>query len=120
LNLSDEEKKFYTIDPQVLLTQIQEHVFEFNLSKSSDVATASVSSAEFEPGDWNFPGLRKCSAPVFETRIESGDRAEEEKGFGEILMLQQRTVLQVGHFWKRCSTYLHEPLICLSVAYTSK
>ena len=89
---------------QVLLTQIQEHVFEFNVvrSASADAAAASPSSgrplstSEFESGDWNFPGLRKSSAPVFEARMESGDRAEEERGIGEILLLQQRTVLQVS------------------------
>ena len=89
---------------QVLLTQVQEHVFEFNVGRSASadaVAAASpsgrpLSTSEFESRDWNFPGLRKSSAPVFESRMESGDRAEEEKGIGEILLLQQRTVLQVS------------------------
>ena len=88
---------------QVLLTQVQEHIFEFNVgrSASADAAAASpsgrpLSTSEFESRDWNFPGLRKSSAPVFESRMESGDRAEEEKGIGEILLLQQRTVLQVS------------------------
>jgi hypothetical protein len=49
----------------------------------------STAAAELE---WNFPGLRKHPVPVFES---SGDRAEEEKGISEILLLQQRTVLQV-------------------------
>ena len=89
---------------QVLLTQIQEHIYEYNFGKSSTtdsvmtgkMTTTSVSSSESEPCEWNFPGLRKTSAPVYETRADSGNRAEEEKGVGEILLLQQRTVLQVS------------------------
>ena len=91
---------------QVLLTQIQEHIFEYNLGRSPAVepvvtssgrmVTSSVSSAESDPCEWNFPGLRKASAPVHESRADSGNRADEEKGVGEILLLQQRTVLQVS------------------------
>jgi hypothetical protein len=93
---------------QVLLTQIQEHIFEYNMGKTSSEGclmtssggfpSSSRSSCEPEPCEWNFPGLRKNIAPVFESRIDSGDRADQEKGIGELLMLQQRTVLQVLNF----------------------
>ena len=81
---------------QVLLTQISEHIFEYNLGKAAPCPESTTSSVlDTEPCEWNFPGLRKNIAPVFESRIESGNRADQEKGIGELLMLQQRTVLQV-------------------------
>ncbi len=78
---------------QVLLTQISEHIFDYNLGKAAPGPASS--GLESDPCEWNFPGLRKNIAPVFESRIESGNRADQEKGIGELLMLQQRTVLQV-------------------------
>ena len=77
---------------QVLLTQIQEHILEYKHGcGKSDVPSAS-DPVHPDPCEWNFPGLRKNIAPVYSS---SGDREDQEKGIGELLMLQQRTVLQV-------------------------
>ena len=83
---------------QVLLTQIQEYVFEqqdaMNLVEGCGQTDTSA------PGHmWNFPGLRKnvVSANLDTSRVlEENNKQDQDKSINEILMLQQRTLLQVS------------------------
>ena len=86
----------------VLISQVQEFIFDYNLERSINSTLNSqtnnaTASAEGEGSgheqNWNFPGLRKRK--VQKTQSESKSRAQQP-GIAEIVLLQQRTVLQVN------------------------
>ena len=79
---------------QSLLNQVQKYVYDYNMGKMGQGA-ADFLSDSFKNYEWNFPGLRKnvaCTAAV-EDEIKSVD----QDGIKELVLLQQRTVLQVNH-----------------------
>ena len=80
----------------VLISQVQEFIFDYNLERSINSTlnsqTSSEESSELEL-NWNFPGLRKRK--VQKTPPEGKSRGRQQPGIAEIVLLQQRTVLQV-------------------------
>ena len=73
---------------QVLLNQIQKYVYDYNMGKFTGCDELSDSFNNYE---WNFPGLRKNVAGA--TNLE--DQIIDQDGIKELVLLQQRTVLQV-------------------------
>ena len=87
----------------VLISQVQEFIFDYNLERSinstlnsSQSSTEGAASEEHEV-NWNFPGLRRRRVvQQKEGGIRSRGR-QQQPGIAEIVLLQQRTVLQVNH-----------------------
>ena len=84
----------------VLISQVQEFIFDYNLERSinstlnSSQTTEGAASEEHE-ANWNFPGLRRRRVVQ---QKEGGSRSrgrQQQPGIAEIVLLQQRTVLQV-------------------------
>merc|ERR1719219_1241713 len=76
---------------QTLLNQVQKYVYDYNMGKMGQ--GADFLSDSFKNYEWNFPGLRKnvaCTAAM-EDEIKSVD----QDGIKELVLLQQRTVLQI-------------------------
>ena len=69
-------------------------------SGSSQISGGSENflSDSFKNHDWNFPGLRKnvaASPSEQQNSIEQEIKSADQDGIKEIVLLQQRTVLQV-------------------------
>ena len=84
----------------VLISQVQEFIFDYNLERSinstlNSQTTEGAASEEHE-ANWNFPGLRRRRVVQ---QKEGGSRSrggrQQQPGIAEIVLLQQRTVLQV-------------------------
>ena len=73
---------------QVLLNQVQQYVYDYNMGKFTGIDELSDSFSNYE---WNFPGLRKNVAGA--ANLE--DQIDDQDGIKELVLLQQRTVLQV-------------------------
>ena len=81
---------------QLLLNQVQKYVYDYNMGKmSSGQATEDFLSDSYKNYEWNFPGLRKNLPANMEEEIKSLDQAAAADGMKELVLLQQRTVLQV-------------------------
>lgn len=82
---------------QILLNQVQKYVFDYNMGKmgqSEDFLDSSCKNYE-----WNFPGLRKNVPANLEEEIKSLD----QDGMKELVLLQQRNVLQNVDRLKLCA-----------------
>ncbi len=92
---------------QMLLSQVQKFIYDYNMgrysSQQNNYADYSFLSAADSNGsglsgnsatDWNFPGLRKNVNGLPNLEAELKNNIDDE-GAKELLMLQQRTVLQV-------------------------
>ena len=73
---------------QVLLNQVQQYVYDYNMGRFTNSDQLSDSFNNYE---WNFPGLRKNVAGA--TNLE--DQIIDQDGMKELVLLQQRVVLQV-------------------------
>ena len=90
---------------QALLNQVQKYVYDYNMgrmgqgnSNSSQIAGSDFLSDSFKNHEWNFPGLRKnvaASPSEQQNSIEQEIKSADQDGIKEIVLLQQRTVLQV-------------------------
>ena len=79
---------------QLLLNQVQKYVYDYNMGKmgiSTSDADFLTQDSSFKNYEWNFPGLRKNLPANMEDEIKSLD----QDGMKELVLLQQRTVLQV-------------------------
>ena len=81
---------------QVLLNQVQQYVYDYNMGRFTNSDQLSDSFNNYE---WNFPGLRKNVAGA--TNLE--DQIIDQDGMKELVLLQQRVVLQVYTLY----IYLH-------------
>ena len=90
----------------VLISQVQEFIFDYNLERSINStlnsqtsnanATAAEGTSEHEM-NWNFPGLRKRKVKKASQSAASESKLRgNQPGIAEIVLLQQRTVLQVN------------------------
>ena len=89
----------------VLISQVQEFIFDYNLERSinstlnsqtnADAAAASREGSEHEL-NWNFPGLRKRKVKKTSPTAAESKARGRQPGIAEIVLLQQRTVLQVN------------------------
>ena len=72
-----------------LMSQVQEFIHDYNVTRAVNDNSASSSNR------FSFPGLKTRTSS---SSIQQPTPATlmEEKGMDEILLLQQRTVLQVG------------------------
>lgn len=93
---------------QALLSQVQQYIYDYNLGRTSSVNSQDYSNTSSST-DWNFPGLRKNVAFAnIEMDMKSADL---QGGTAELLMLQQRTVLQTVDRLKLCAhrcQYTHQ------------
>ena len=81
---------------QLLLNQVQKYVYDYNMGKMSNgQVTEDFLSDSYKNYEWNFPGLRKNLPANMEEEIKSLDQAAAADGMKELVLLQQRTVLQV-------------------------
>ena len=94
---------------QALLNQVQKYVYDYNMGRmgqgnsnsgSSQISGGSENflSDSFKNQEWNFPGLRKnvaASPSEQQNSIEQEIKSADQDGIKEIVLLQQRTVLQV-------------------------
>ena len=90
---------------QALLNQVQKYVYDYNMgrmgqgnSNSSQISGSDFLSDSFKNHEWNFPGLRKnvaASPSEQQNSIEQEIKSADQDGIKEIVLLQQRTVLQV-------------------------
>ena len=67
-------------------------------SNSSQISGSDFLSDSFKNHEWNFPGLRKnvaASPSEQQNSIEQEIKSADQDGIKEIVLLQQRTVLQV-------------------------
>ena len=82
----------------VLISQVQEFIFDYNLERSINSTLNSQTSSEGGCSEhevnWNFPGLRKRK--VQKTPSSESRSRGQQPGIAEIVLLQQRTVLQVN------------------------
>ena len=87
----------------VLISQVQEFIFDYNLERSinstlnSQTNNATASAKGEGSGhelNWNFPGLRKRK--VLKTPSSESRSRGQQPGIADIVLLQQRTVLQVN------------------------
>jgi hypothetical protein len=86
---------------QILLSQVQQYVYDYNMGKmtpnhqtTGDPLQQNNDSCKNH--EWNFPGLRKNVASSSNmANMEAEMRTVDQDGIKELLMLQQRTVLQV-------------------------
>ena len=91
----------------VLISQVQEFIFDYNLERSinstlnsqtsnANATAAQEGSSEHEM-NWNFPGLRKRKVKkTSQTAASESKLRGQQPGIAEIVLLQQRTVLQVN------------------------
>ena len=87
---------------QALLNQVQKYVYDYNMGRMGQGNSASSQtdflSDSFKNHEWNFPGLRKNVAAAGGTNVNSIEqeiKSQDQDGIKEIVLLQQRTVLQV-------------------------
>ena len=89
---------------QLLLRQVQKYVYDYNMGKMGqgstnfDPSTADYlcfDPASYKNYEWNFPGLRKNVAGNMAENIEDEMKSADQDGIKELVLLQQRTVLQV-------------------------
>ena len=90
---------------QALLNQVQKYVYDYNMgrmgqgnSNSSQISGSDFLSDSFKNHEWNFRGLRKnvaASPSEQQNSIEQEIKSADQDGIKEIVLLQQRTVLQV-------------------------
>lgn len=80
---------------QLLLNQVQKYVYDYNMGKmgNAEESEKDFLSDSFKNYEWNFPGLRKNLPANMEEEIKSLD----QDGMKELVLLQQRTVLQVPY-----------------------
>lgn len=64
-------------------------------SSSSSCEQDSLLDDSFKNYEWNFPGLRKNVAGSTQHQIEADIKSSDQDGIKELVLLQQRTVLQV-------------------------
>ncbi len=79
----------------LLVSQVQQFVFDYNLERAinseQDSAVYGAVAADEHEQNWNFPGLRrKNRATTLPTNL-----SKSQQGINELLLFQQRTVLQV-------------------------
>ena len=89
----------------VLICQVQEFIFDYNLERSinstlNSQTNATAASAAGEGSsehelNWNFPGLRKRKVKKASPTAAESKARGRQPGIAEIVLLQQRTVLQV-------------------------
>ncbi len=85
---------------QILLSQVQKYVYDYNMGKmgrSSEQDSFSLNSSgdSYKNYEWNFPGLRKNLAASPTGQIEDEIKCFDHDGIKELVLLQQRNVLQV-------------------------
>ena len=100
---------------QALLNQVQKYVYDYNMGRMGQGSTMGApsgisqtdflsDSASFKNHEWNFPGLRKNVAAIATSPLEGSTnvnsieqeiKSQDQDGIKEIVLLQQRTVLQV-------------------------
>ena len=90
---------------QALLNQVQKYVYDYNMGRMGQGSNSARSSQtdflsdSFKNHEWNFPGLRKNVASATNENansIEQEIKSADQDGIKEIVLLQQRTVLQVS------------------------
>lgn len=80
----------------ILMSQTQEFIFDYNLQRS---LSETPTSGDNQIG-WNFPGLRSKRKQRSEGVSPGRDAM---RGLNEILLLQQRTVMQILDRLKLCT-----------------
>lgn len=89
----------------VLISQVQEFIFDYNLERSinstlnSQTNNANAAAQDGSSGhemNWNFPGLRKRKVKKTSQTLSESKSRGNQPGIAEIVLLQQRTVLQVN------------------------
>ena len=89
---------------QALLNQVQKYVYDYNMGRMGQGSNSASSQTDFlsdsfKNHEWNFPGLRKNVASATNENansIEQEIKSADQDGIKEIVLLQQRTVLQVS------------------------
>ena len=107
---------------QALLNQVQKYVYDYNMgrmgqgnSNSSQISGSDFLSDSFKNHEWNFPGLRKnvaASPSEQQNSIEQEIKSADQDGIKEIVLLQQRTVLQVIKNSCLLTYLLHTVILC--------
>jgi len=97
---------------QALLNQVQKYVYDYNMGRmgqgnsNSSQTGSDFLSDSFKNHEWNFPGLRKnvaASPSEQQNSIEQEIKSADQDGIKEIVLLQQRTVLQAVDRLKLCA-----------------
>ena len=91
---------------QLLLNQVQKYVYDYNMGKmgNAEESEKDFLSDSFKNYEWNFPGLRKNLPANMEEEIKSLD----QDGMKELVLLQQRTVLQVPYHFSISSDFIQD------------
>ena len=112
LGMSDFSQISRTI--QVLTSQIQEFVYDYNTSSSSSSSSSTTKSKQTKEnvvgGDWNFPGLKVSSSSSLHNVNKPNNNNNNnnidnngKESLTEIVLLQQRVVLQMIDRLKLCA-----------------
>ena len=82
----------------VLISQVQEFIFDYNLERSinSTLNSQTTEGGSEHEVNWNFPGLRKRRVVQQKEGSNRSRGGPQQPGIAEIVLLQQRTVLQVS------------------------